>query len=145
MSERWIVVADSAIAYIYRQVDGPERLQLLETLVHPESREKGSELSSDRPGHQPGKGSGHGALVQKQSPKAYESARFAAEVADYLDAARRRNQLGALSLVASPGFLGELSGKLDSGLEPLIENRLDRDLTHLSLPELIERVKTFPR
>jgi protein required for attachment to host cells len=100
---------------------GPKKgLQFIKELVHPESREKTSNLVSDRSGSHTG--TGHGAFVQATDPKHHEAERFAQEVTRELDEGRVNNAYDRLILVASAPFMGLVNSRLPE----LVRSKLSR-------------------
>jgi len=92
MSVTWIMVANASQAKLFAH-RGPKRgLELIKELLHPESREKTSNLVSDRSGAYGGPG--HGAVGQPADPKHHEAERFAQEVSKELEAGRVRRRDG---------------------------------------------------
>ena len=73
MRNTWILVANASIARLYANHGPKKGLQLMKEMSHPESREKVSNLVSDRPGHNPGSGNGHGSFVPAADPKQHEA------------------------------------------------------------------------
>ena len=69
MAITWILVANASLARLYANFGPKQGLKLVKELVHPESRMKNAELSSDRAGQMQASGSGHGAREQQTPPK----------------------------------------------------------------------------
>ena len=130
-----IVVANAAVARVFRYL-AQEEFSLVKEFSHPESRQKGSDLVSDRPGHSEGKGGGHGAFVPSNHPKQNEAERFARELAEWLDSERKQNSYKQAMLVADPGFLGLLNKSLNSQTMQLVFKTLDKDYSQVNEREL---------
>lgn len=130
----WVVVADRAITRIFEQLDGPgSELRSVTTLRHPESRERMSDEVTDGSGSFAGGGmAGHESGEPQTDHRHHTAEVFAREVAEYLDAARKRHEFGHLTIVAPPLFLGTLRGALSASLAKLIRHELHKDYTHLS-------------
>lgn len=140
MSTTWIVVANASLARLYAN-NGPKKgLQLLKELSHPESREKASELVSDRPGHNPGAGNGHGSLVPATDPKQHEAVRFAHELSKELEHGRASNLYERLIMVASSPFIGVLNQRLTSHVRNLVSDTIEKDYTRATPRELSSRL-----
>ena len=60
MATAWILVANASEAKVYANKGIGKGLEVIVRLSHPDSRKKTSELVSDRAGHMPGAGNGHG-------------------------------------------------------------------------------------
>ena len=139
MSKTLVMVANASAARVF-SYQAHEEFSLLNEFSHPESRQKGSDLVSDRPGHSEGKGGGHGAFVPSNNPKQNESERFARELAVWLDDERKQNRCKEVMLVADPGFLGILNKSLNNQTMQLVFRSLDKDysqVTQRDLPEML--------
>jgi len=144
MKETWIVLANASRARILdREPDGG-RLEELADLVHPQSREKGSELTSDREGHaQKAHGDpGHAgtAFQPHTEPRQKEHAAFAVEVSSYLEDAVTRGRCPGLVLIASDPFLGVLKSHLGNAATRVLSATIPRDLTSFGGHDLARRV-----
>lgn len=134
MSVTWIMVANASQAKLFAN-HGPKRgLELVKEFLHPESREKTSNLVSDRSGAN--SGTGHGAYIQATDPKHHEAERFAQEVARELDAGRVKNAYDRLILVASAPFMGLVNSCLPGQVRNKISESIDKDYTRLPVKEL---------
>lgn len=143
MKVTWIVLANSARARILQRELGGH-LHELADLVHPQSREKGSELTSDREGHaQKAHGDrGHAGteFEPRTDPRHKEHEIFAAEVSRYLEDAILQHRCPGLALFASDPFLGELKSHLSAATARAVSVAIPHDLTSFSGPELARRV-----
>jgi len=137
MSKTLILVANASGARVF-SYQAREEFSLLNEFSHPQSREKGSDLVSDRPGHSKAKGGGHGAFVSSSHPKENEAERFAHQLAEWLEKERTHNRCAQLMLVAEPGFLGTLNKSLNSQTAQLVYHSLNKDYSHLTVRELPE-------
>lgn len=143
MKTTWIVLANSSRARIMEREAGG-RLEEVADLVHAQSREKASELTSDREGHaQKAHGDpGHaGTEFQPHTdPRQKEHAIFAAEVARYLADAVTQGRCAGLVLIASDPFLGTLKEHLGHAVTRVLGAAIPRDLSTFSGAELTRRV-----
>ena len=108
----WILVANSSQAKLYQSENlRAKELNLLQELNHPESREKGSELTSDRPGHYQ---TDHKARssYEKSHPKQEEAESFAVELANLLQDGNNQNKFEKLIVYAAPKFCGMLKSHI---------------------------------
>lgn len=136
MTTTWILVANASAASIFCN-DGPKKgLVRVKALEHAASREKGSDLVSDRPGHTQSRGNGHGAYVPAKGPKEIEAERFALEVARELDHGRTSNAFQRVILIASPHFMGLVNQHLDPHVRQLVSASIEKDYTKLGEKEL---------
>lgn len=142
MKTQWIVVANASLARLFKRESPAGPLLPVSTMEHPESRAKGSELAGDRPGHEASDFSAGGNRFEPRTdPRRKEHRRFAHEIAERLDQAVARNELGSLALFASDPFLGELKGALSEPVRHRLQAAHDRDLTSLDAGALEQRVR----
>jgi protein required for attachment to host cells len=142
MTTTWILVANAAAAKLYSN-DGPKKgLRKIREFNHPASREKGSELVSDRPGHYQSHGNGHGAYVSGHTPKEVEAEHFALELCKELDHARTTNAYQRLILVSAPGFLGLIKGHLSHHVKQLVSEMLEKDYTKIDEKALASHLES---
>jgi protein required for attachment to host cells len=136
MSTTWILVANAGEARLFANHGPNKGLTLLKQLDHPASREKASELVSDRPGHNQGAGNGHGSFIPPTDPKQREAELFAQELAKELEQGRTSNSFDRIVLAAAPSFLGLLNGALSGQVKNLVSDTLQKDYTKASEKEL---------
>ncbi|MET0217012.1 MAG: host attachment protein [Burkholderiales bacterium] len=131
MTTTWILVANAAAAKLYAN-DGPRKgLRKIREFEHPASREKGSRLVSDRPGHNQGHGNGHGSYIPLHEPKEVQAEHFAMELCKQLDHGRTTNAYQRLILVSAPAFLGLMNGHLSHHVKQLVSDSFEKDYTKL--------------
>ena len=139
MSKTLVMIANAGAARVF-SYQAHEEFSLLKEFSHPQSRQKGSDLVSDRPGHSEGKGGGHGAFVPPNNPKQIEAERFAYELAEWLDDERKQNRCNQVMLAAEPGFLGMLNKSLNNQTTQLVFKALDKDYSQVNqrdLPDML--------
>ena len=141
MQTTWILVANSTSAKLYSREDDQAELELSSQFEHPQSRQKGSDLVSDRPGHFQSKGTGHGAFVATSDPKENEAAHFANELAHMLDKGRKDNKYDKLVIVAPPHFCGLLNKQLDKHVQDKISGTVHKDYTHEEARALLSHLQ----
>ena len=139
----WVLVANASEARIFGTDRIGEAMECMKEFSHPESRGKGSELASDRPGHYQSKGTGHGAFVEPSDPKEYEADRFASELAKELDKGRNDNAYRKLVVVAAPHFYGLLNNHMNKHTRAMVVNDIQKDLTDCEPRELPTRLKEY--
>lgn len=136
--ETWMLVADGAEARLFR-IDRPEhRLELLKEKEWARSREKTSEIVSDRQGRAfssagPGQRSG---MEPHTDPQRYEKEQFARELAEMLREAVVQGQVERLVLVAAPRTLGDLRAALAAPVAERVALEIDKDLVRLDQAQL---------
>jgi len=140
MSTTWVMVANASQAKLFSLTRAHERLQLVKELVHPESREKTSNLVSDRSGSR--NGTGHGTFTQATDPKHHEAELFAQEVTRELDQGLEKKAYDQLILVASPPFVGLLNNRLPGQVRSVLSETIDKDYTRLSATELTAHLRS---
>jgi len=140
MSKTLLMIANASAARVFSYQPRKE-FSLLKEFNHPQSRQKGIDLVSDRPGHNQSKGGGHGAFVPSNNPKQIEAKRFAHELAGWLDDQRKQNRCNQVMLVADPSFLGILNKSLNDQTMQLVYKSLDKDYSQViqrDLPEMLD-------
>jgi protein required for attachment to host cells len=144
MKKTWIVLANASRARIFDRDAVGGKLEELTDLVHLQSREKGSDLTTDRPGHaQKAHGDpGHaGTAFQAHSdPRQKEHAAFAAQVSHSLEDAVTQGRCPGLVLIASDPFLGELKSHLGDAATRVLSATIPRDLSSFAGADLERRV-----
>jgi protein required for attachment to host cells len=140
--KNWLVVANAARARVLEESDAGGGYAHVADLVHPQSRQKGSELGGDRAGHV--QSGSHGTGSSEYRPKTdvheREHDHFAHEVAAVLNAGVAAGQCAGLVLVASNPFLGLLKGHLSVQAGARVLRTLASDYTTLTDAELARRL-----
>ena len=137
MSISWILVANASTARLYVNNGLKKGLKLIKEFEHPESREKASELVSDRPSA----GNAHGYFVPATDPKHHEADRFASQLAKDLEHGRTANSYERLIVVASSPFLGMLNQRLNEHVNSMISDRIEKDYTRLPEKDLRQHLE----
>lgn len=140
MATTWILIANASFARLYANHGIKKGLQLIKEFNHPQSREKTSELVSDRPGHSQSQGNGRGAFVATSQPKINEAGKFAQELAQELEKGRANNIYDRVILVASAPFIGLLNHRFSSHVHHLITDTIEKDYTRFAPQELSGRL-----
>jgi protein required for attachment to host cells len=144
MKRNWFVIANASRARVLEETDKPGHYTHVADLVHPQSRMKGEQLNSDRPGHVEGIGHGLGsaAYLPRTDPRVREHGRFAREVAAVLNSGVAEGRCAGLVLVASDPFLGQLKTQLNTQSRKLLLRTVASDFTSLRDTELAARLHT---
>lgn len=141
MKETWLVVADSTRARIFVAHGGWDSLRERTDLVHPLGRAPDRELTSDAPGRAFDiVGEGRHAMAPRTDPKKHEAAVFAKELAAEIEAARTRNEIESLVVMAAPSFLGLLNSELSEAAHKLLIDSVHKNLVKSSLEEIREHL-----
>ena len=143
MSTTWVLVANASEARLFGTEKVGGFLQCIKEFNHSESRKKGSELASDRPGRYKSKGTGRGTLGNSEEPKEYEAERFAGELANELEKGRTSNDYKKLVVVATPQFYGLLNSHMNEHTRALVVNNIQKDFTAYEINDLPERLKSY--
>ncbi len=139
MSSTWVIVADSARARIFDFDEKARELMEREDLVHPESRLRPREITTDRPGSTyRAAGPGRHGLDPQSSVKEVERREFARMLARRLDKAVDTNEVERLVVIAGPKFLGELRGCLDRPTRKAVSLEIEKNLAKQDAREILE-------
>lgn len=141
----WILVADRARARIFES-DWPvdDRLQEIDSCVHPESQMRESEVLSDNEGRFAERAAGQHNGEPQTDFRHRTATDFALLVAERLEDGRINNKFGHLVILAPSLFLGVLRSKLGAPLEKLVEAEIAKDYTQLSSRELLPLLQRSP-
>jgi protein required for attachment to host cells len=144
--KNWLVVANASRARVLEESGAPGTFVHVADLLHPESRQKGTDLGGDRPGHvdRIGHGLSSGAYAPHTDPREREHDHFAREVATLLDDGIASGRCAGLLLVASNPFLGHLKAHLGEQARKAIVRTVSKDYTTLRDDELAERLHDHP-
>lgn len=138
--DTWLLVANCSVAHVFK-VEKKESLIPIDTLSHPASRLRNQDLVSDRPGRDlESKGTRRHSMETKTSPKDQEFHNFAKNIAQYLEHARSEGRFDRLYLAANPTLLGLLRESISSGTKKLIEQEVDKDMTHMKPDEIVNNL-----
>jgi protein required for attachment to host cells len=140
MAITWILVANASLAKLYANIGPNKGLTLVKELIHPESRQKNSDLVTDRSGSMASVGNGQGSRQPQTVPKTHEAKVFAQEIAQELYLGRAKNAFGRAIVFAPPSFMGMLNSVLDTPTAQLITDRFEKDYTKETEPVLRERL-----
>ncbi|MBX9794616.1 MAG: host attachment protein [Burkholderiaceae bacterium] len=144
--KNWLVVANASRARVLEESDAPGRYIHVADLLHPASRQKGSDLEGDRPGHvdRIGHGLGSTAYAPHTDPREREHDRFAREVATLLDDGVADGRCAGLLLLVSNPFLGHLKRHLGERTLKAVIRTVPKDATGLRDDELAGLLHTHP-
>lgn len=140
MKNTWVLVANAVEAKLYATEKLGAEISHVREFAHPESREKGSALVSDKPGKVQGGRGGRG-MGDASAPKGYEAEKFARELARALDEGRTANAYQHLVLVATSHFHGLLNSQLDKKTRAMVVTDINKDFTSFNERDLLARLK----
>jgi protein required for attachment to host cells len=136
----WIVVADGARARFFTLDHERPGLATagIPDLVSAEVHGHERDLKSDHPGRSfaSARSGVRHAIEPRHDFHKSEKHKFSAELAEFLEHARRKRQFEALVLVAPRRSLGELRGLLSEGVRASLRDEVPKDLTKHSLAGL---------
>ncbi|MGL6111160.1 MAG: host attachment protein [Rubrivivax sp.] len=141
--KNWLVVANAARARVLEQTGIAGGFVHIADLVHPQSRQKGSDLADDRPGRAPSTaahGTGSSAYDARTAPREREHEHFAQELAAVLNGGIAAGRCAGLVLVASDPFLGQLKKQLSEHAHKALLRTVAADYTSLDERELAQRL-----
>ena len=143
MNTVWVLVCDAAKARFFEVHDGDPTWQVVSELSHEASRSKAAGLVSDKAGRSSAEGGSvhHNALAPASSPKEVQKAHFAHTLGKVLDQAMRSSRFYRWILVAPPHFVGLLEKELTSELKKHQLPSVDKEMTHLSINDLTEKLR----
>jgi protein required for attachment to host cells len=134
MATTWIVSGDSSRARIL-QVTGRNRLEEIQDFVNPKGRMNDRELTTDAQPRFRGT-AGPGSDRQETGAQEHEVELFAKQIDRFLDQARVKKRYDRLFVLAPPKFLGLLRKNLDKGVEKLVRDEIDKDLSWFDAREI---------
>lgn len=141
MKPEWILLANAAVARLFRRESPSDPLVPLRLLEHAQSRLEGSQLAADRPGRAAtDHSSGGNRYEPRDGARRKEHERFAREIAEHLNAALTNSEYGKLWVLASSPFLGELKAQLSSAVTQRVQAIVDVDMTSFGLAEIEKRL-----
>ncbi|MFC4525512.1 host attachment protein [Dyella halodurans] len=128
----WIVVANRAVARLFRTSQPTGPLEEMDSFIHPEGRMLVQELVSDRAGRGFERfGPGGHAEDPDTTATAHEMTSFATALSRCLRKARTDGEFHALALIAAPAFLGAMREQLDAGTRERVMLEVNKNLVHL--------------
>jgi protein required for attachment to host cells len=139
LMKNWLVIANASRARVLEETGEAGVYAHVADMVHPDSRLKGEELATDRPGHAPGPsahGTGSTAFDPRSDPRERAHDAFAREVAALLDAGVADGRCGGVVLAASNPFLGLVKAHLADRTTKALLRTVAADYTALTEREI---------
>lgn len=141
MDRTLIVLANAARARLCELDPRDASIAELADFVHTPSRQKGSDLATDRPGRAAkGQATNRTGFEPHTDVHRKEHTQFARELSKAIDDALLQRRPPALMLVASNPFLGELKAQLSAAATRALVAAAPLDLTHCDRAELARRI-----
>ena len=137
----WILVGDGSKATVLRSEGWGSGLTPVLHGENPAGAKPTRELGADRPGRGHNRtGTGRHGLEPRVEWQEHEKHQFARRLADILDDAVKARKFDRLVLVAPPKVLGDLRTALGEPTRRRVTAEIDKDLTHLPVPQLVEQL-----
>lgn len=136
----WVVVADGERRLLLENRGDPDLIDLRVREHAERPTEPNAVQGSDEPGRFPVHG-GRRETVQEADWRRLDKARFAAELADELNAAAAADGLPPWVLVADPRSLGEIRQRLAPPARERMLRDLPADHTHDAVPQIEALIK----
>lgn len=136
--DTWVLVLNTNTCRIYKLDVKPYRLMFLKEILHPKSKLRDIELTTDKPGRYQARDQAHGAYTQRTDPKETEIENFSREVAKELDKDRNMGTYHKLIVIAEPHMNGLLFQHLNKQVQDLVTHNIKNDILNLTESELTE-------
>lgn len=133
---QWVIVANTNSCKIYSYEKHKKKLTLVEEIISSLSKAKTSEIATDRPGHYKTQLATRGTYAPRTDPKEVEIEKFAHEIAENLNAARKKQQFNNLVIISSPHMMGLINKSLDD-LAKAKSVEITKDYTKFDEGELL--------
>lgn len=140
-----ILVANASEARIYKTSKLGETMALADEYTHPDSRKKGIDLVTDRPGHYKSRGTGRGVLIEPTPPKEVAYEHFAIQLAQELEKKRKNGLYDHLVLIAPPHFHGLLKKHASTQVLDHVIYEIEKDYTKTTQKELQQHLKDISK
>ena len=136
-----VITANSNKCRLYHLNKNKSELVFYKEISHPENRLKSSELTADKSGRYQSTNGSRSAYSPHMDAKDVKIDDFSREIARELNVERNQHGYDHLVLVAPPHMIGLLQQHLDKNVKELISKEIQKDLLHLSQPELMAFLK----
>lgn len=139
----WIMIANSNLARIYsfQTLNSHNSFNLVEELIHPQSRKRSLDLATDKPGSYKSGLSARGTYASAHEPKEVEIDAFATKLANLINKNRAANQFEKLIIVAPAHFYGLLGKHLNKTTKKFLKKIIQKDYTAIPANELYETLQ----
>lgn len=141
MSKIWTVIANSNLCRIYEYNRNEKELRLFKVLDHPQSRLKGVDLITDKPGRYQQPKSARSAYEPNMDPQQIEVMRFAHQIAAELETGRNSNLYENLVFIIPAQMSGLIHEVIKKNVKDCIVENIHKDYLQLSESEIIDTLK----
>lgn len=144
-STTWILAADGNLARLLKGVNLiKEGQQSPEQEVFRCEVKKAQDIMADKPGRSYSSvGPGRSSMEYSSDPVREEQQKFAADVAERVDAYAAEGSFDRLVLCAAPQTLGDLRARLSERTRALTAAEIDKNFTNLPTDKLIASVRAI--
>lgn len=144
MDAQWIVTANAGRARVFSQDEPGAAFAEIEDLLNEGARLRTVDTETDELGRRGGSTSASSPATPSQpngyephqTPVEHQTELFARRLAAFLLRSHQEGRYRALSLAASPEFLGMLRKMLDPAVSKAIDLELPKDYTHSTVAQL---------
>lgn len=138
----WIIVLNSNQCQFFSYEPRHSEIQLIQSIDHPENKNKKEALISDKPGHYGTYSGTGGSYEQETDPKDVKINHFLHEVEKIVIQEKNKKRFDKLILIASPKIMSSLLKMIDKQLQDIIVERIQKDVAFLKPHELLDFLKT---
>jgi protein required for attachment to host cells len=133
----WILVADGARALLIRNEGSATKPKFALIRRYQQDNPATREQGTDRPGRTNDAGTHKSAMENTDWHQIAED-RFVHDIAQVISTAFQRHEFDSLIIAAPPTALGEMRKALPEEIRDHVLSEINKDFTHLALPELEE-------
>jgi protein required for attachment to host cells len=133
----WILIADGARALLIRNEGSATKPRFALIRRYEQENPATREQGTDRPGRT-NDSTTHKSAMENTDWHQIAEDRFVHEIAQILSTAFHRHEYDSLIIAAPPAALGEMRKSLPDQIRDHVLTEINKDLTHMPLPELEE-------
>lgn len=141
MPKIWTVIANSNRCRIYEYNRKEKELRFIKELDHPQSRLKGLDLITDKPGRYQQPKSARSAYEPNLDPQQIEVARFAHQIAAELETGRNSNLYEDLVFIIPAQMSGLINEVIKKNVKDCIIENIHKDYLKCSESEILDTLK----
>lgn len=149
MTTTWILVANASKAHLYaspkaKLFNGNAKLDQIYEYSHPQSRQKSTDLVSDRAGRRMTLRAGSATYKESSNAREQEADMFARQLVDKLASEYLAHHFEDLIIAAPPQFHGMLNKHLSNNhLNSAISVNIEKDYTKSGTRELLDHLQDY--
>jgi protein required for attachment to host cells len=138
----WVLVADGRRARFLENLGPNKGLQSAKDRAMQQALPSDKELTRDKSGSNRSSGGDSHGLAPHVDHHEFAKERFAHEVAQVLNMARKRHEFDRLVLVAPPQEMGHLRHELDDDTRKMVVGEIKKELVNAPYDQLCDQVGT---